>query len=641
MASSVLGKRQRCSCEPSGTPASLRSSRKRQAREAQIHHDDSNNEEPSISPTRYRRSTRGVACQQQENITGAKRSSTRIVPLKHTVPVETAISVESGENDISTELVTDENSAPAKFSTPRTSRFRDALPTPVPVTPRHRVKVLGKPLTPRTPRILSTPTTTNTVYTPARQLFARSANPGKLVGRDAERDELAQFIQNAVDGNHGGCLYVSGPPGTGKSALVGEVCQDKQLDKAVKVASINCASMTSSRDIYGKLIEELCENSQVFKKSEVEVLRAMFLQKNRSGDLYLVSLDEIDHLLTTDVEILYSLFEWSLQPNSRLILVGIANALDLTDRFLPRLKAKNLKPQLLPFLPYSASQITSIITTRLRSVLPEGHNVTADFVPFVHPAAIQLCSRKVASQTGDLRKAFDIIRRTIDLIERETQQKAANAANAAAGSSSKTPLIENMNLSSPLSPPTTPVHVHTPATAPRATVAHVARVTSAVFGNGTAQRLQGLNLQQKAALCSLIALGRKQRDQSSSAIFKTPSKSSPRAMAPTIKQLFETYCTLCRRDNMLHPLTSTEFRDVISSLETLGLVGEVQANGRRGNGGSGATSSASLRTPTKMSQSQSALDEKGLVCYVGEKEIEAQISGAGEGILKALLRGED
>lgn len=487
--------------------------------------------------------------------------------------------------------------------------------------------VPGKPITPRTPRAASTLTASNTVYTLARQLFARSANSGRLIGRDGERKKVANFIHNSVETKHGGCLYVSGPPGTGKSALISEVCHDMDVEKSVKVANVNCASMTSSRDIYSKLAEELCGDCHVFKKSDFDVLRGMFLQKKPSGDFYLVALDEIDHLLTSDLEILYTLFEWSLQPTSHLILIGIANALDLTDRFLPRLKSKNLKPQLLPLLPYTAPQISNILTTRLRSLLPDDEANSIDYVPFIHPAAIQLCSRKVASQTGDLRKAFDLIRRTIDLIERETQQKAENHTSA---SPSKTPLLENINMASPLSPPDTPksessTPKYTVSTAPRATVAHIARVTSSTFGNGTLQRLKGLNLQQKAALCSLIALGRKQR---STNIFRTPTKIS-RSTAPTVKGLFETYCASCKKDKLLHPLTSTEFKDVISSLETLGLVGEIHY-------GSGA---ASLRTPSKTGRSGAA-DDKGLACYVNENEIESQISGVGEGILRALLKAE-
>lgn len=112
-------------------------------------------------------------------------------------------------------------------------------------------------------------------------------------------------------------------------------------------------------------------------------------------------------------------------------------------------------------------------------------------------------------------------------------------------------------------------------------------------------------------------------------------------MAPTVRELFDTYCALCRSDNILHPLTATEFRDVIGSLETLGLVGEFQGRGR---GGTIANGSGALRTPSKNSSGPSTplkgIDEKGLACFVSEKEILDQISGPGEGVLKGLLAGE-
>ena len=38
--------------------------------------------------------------------------------------------------------------------------------------------------------------------------------------------------------------------------------------------------------------------------------------------------------------VLYRLFEWASRARSSLALVGIANSIDLTDRFLPRLRQK-------------------------------------------------------------------------------------------------------------------------------------------------------------------------------------------------------------------------------------------------------------------------------------------------------------
>jgi cell division control protein 6 len=50
-------------------------------------------------------------------------------------------------------------------------------------------------------------------------------------------------------------------------------------------------------------------------------------------------LDEVDHLMTKDQSILYRIFEWTALPNSSCVVIGMANTLDLTGRFLPRLKA--------------------------------------------------------------------------------------------------------------------------------------------------------------------------------------------------------------------------------------------------------------------------------------------------------------
>ncbi|KAL4908128.1 hypothetical protein BDW74DRAFT_174824 [Aspergillus multicolor] len=676
MAATVLGKRQRATIE---TEASipLRNNSRRRTQPPRIHRESK--QEPAPSTRQLRSRTKQSEELQLEDDTTTKdrspntRQITNSDVQKHDKPSATkdgspdtrrtrksdvqkqdepssskenfAPITSKGVNDSSStkensvpvisKPVNDENLKPVELKTPSKARYRNALDSP-PVTPKHRVQIGTKALTPRTPRQIGTPTTVQTVYTQARQLFARGASSGRIVGRETEREKLTTFITDGMQYRKGGCMYVSGPPGTGKSALVKEVLDELNLE-LVRVAQLNCASMRTAKDVYSKLTEDLCDDDDVFRKSEADRLKSMFLpDKKQAGneDMFLVMLDEIDHLLTSDAGILQSLFEWSLQKESKLILIGIANALDLTDRSLPQLKAKNLKPFLLPFLPYNAGQIAGVVINRLRSLLPEGQAEDPNFIPFVQPAAIQLCAKKVASQTGDLRKAFELIKRAIDVIEHETMQKL-NIQNP--NSPSKTILVENNNLSS--SPKHTALKPssalpYTILTAPRASIAHIAKITSSVFGQGTTQRLQCLNLQQKAAICALVALDRKRREYD---IPQTPSKS--RNMAPTVKQIFDAYCTLCRADNILHPLTATEFKDVLGSLETLGLVGEFQSRGR---GGTVAGGSDIRRTPSKSSGASlsKALDEQNLVCFVSQKEIESQITGPGEGILRRLFSGQ-
>lgn len=84
----------------------------------------------------------------------------------------------------------------------------------------------------------------------------------------------------------------------------------------------------------------------------------------------LLILDEIDALESRKQTILYSIFEWPAITGSKLVLIGVANALDLTDRMLPRLQANvKLQPTLMNFAPYSKHQILDIISHKLKKVI--------------------------------------------------------------------------------------------------------------------------------------------------------------------------------------------------------------------------------------------------------------------------------
>ncbi|KAK8048603.1 cell division control protein 6 [Apiospora phragmitis] len=607
MARSVLGKRTRASREPEVELSAKRITR--QTRNLLINDENSDPTTVSIAEDSQDAESTGVVEITEESLA-------RTPSKEATCPPPASTKCRKGD---------------CNPLTPSTPRFRDAL-AKAPVTPRHRVMSAGrfsKRLTPQTP---STPTSQQTIYHLARQLFSRSSDPGQLVGRDDARQQLREFIGRSSTAEPSGCIYVSGPPGTGKSAMVNEITQE--------AAYINCMSIKSSKDLYATLLDLLCNETDAAEADAAVTLQKLFMPRKKTSDVYLIVLDEIDHILTLDLESLYRVFEWSMGKNSRLMLVGIANALDLTDRFLPRLKSRNLKPELLPFLPYTALQIKTIITARLKSLVPEGAPL-----PFIHPAAIELCSRKVSSQTGDLRKAFEICRRALDLVEMETKQKYESdiREKILLASPSRKVLGENINLSSPSRG--TPRKGHADSllaslkelsveTAPRVTISHLNKITAAAFSNGTSQRLKTLNLQQKAALCSLVVLEKRNR-ASKASVLSTPSKHH--VTAPSIKTLYDAYCLLCTQDSVLHPLSSSEFREVMSSLETLSLVSAV--DGKTG-------SFIGSQTPSKRGKkaafgaSAGLADEKRVASCVGEKEMEQAAEGIGAGILQRILSGE-
>lgn len=404
-----------------------------------------------------------------------------------------------------------------------------------------------------------------------------------------------------------------------------EVLQDFALQDSVRTCVINCVTTKSSLEIFGKLAQDLQIAEPANRKSNYEVFSKSFTSKAK-GNAHVVLLDEIDSLLDGDCEFLYSIFEWSMHRSSSLILIGIANALDLTDRFLPRLKARNLKPQLLPFLPYTAAEMSNIITQRLQSLMPSDASSTPNFVPFLHPTAVQLIGKKIAAQTGDLRKAFSLARRAIDQVEQEATQmflESSPTKHPLADISYAAQLPPTPPKSSPLKPASPgAITSFTPETAPRASIAHVARLAASIFNNGTISRLAGLNLQQKAVLCSLVAneTRREARDP-----FKTPSKSAKKVL--TIKDLFEKYAKLCQRDEgLLLPLKNTEFRDVVAGLETLGLVHEWT--------GRNTTLLTPSKTPARAGRN---LDDRQVVSAVSETEMRNSLIGAGADLLQRLF----
>ena len=72
-------------------------------------------------------------------------------------------------------------------------------------------------------------------------------------------------------------------------------------------------------------------------------------------------------------------------PGARLVLAGVANALDLTERALPLLAALGARPRLLPFPAYDAGQLQALLAQRL-AALPG---------PAFQAQALRLCAKKV------------------------------------------------------------------------------------------------------------------------------------------------------------------------------------------------------------------------------------------------------
>ncbi|KAK9480908.1 P-loop containing nucleoside triphosphate hydrolase protein [Lipomyces japonicus] len=472
---------------------------------------------------------------EKENVQVNKRS--RLVQQDKLQIDKKKLRIDVKELKKDTRVVTDqEKTSPVAFEIVVTTPRKPCSPGAVPLTP---YSTPGK-----------SECATPTIYSSVKSIFQRgSSAQGRLLCRDNERDSLFDFLNPRIRMHTSGSLYISGPPGTGKSALTAEVVSEiKAMNgKRIKIANINCMTVQRPELVFRNILKDLTGVPEL-PKSESDIIKQLeeVVTNTWKSQVNIVILDEMDYLITKDQDILYRIFEYTRLQNSNLVLIGIANALNLTTRFLPKLKARNFIPELLRFTPYSADQIAEVIKARLEAhgeILP-GTAATN----LMHPAAIQLCSRKTASNTGDLRKAFDICKRGLDLAEDEARRKYGG--QAASNNAAITPTRTSGTFVIP--------EGHMP---PKVTIAHIAKICSTAFGGSTVSRVQSLNLQQKAVLCALVTGERK----------KTSSL--------TIRELFEYYGEMCSKDKLLDSLKISEFTEVVNALEANGAVNLSRSGG--------------------------------------------------------------
>jgi origin recognition complex subunit 1 len=91
---------------------------------------------------------------------------------------------------------------------------------------------------------------------------------------------------------------------------------------------------------------------------------------SRPTNYIICLLDELDYLVTKNESIVYNFFDWPQQLNSGLIVVGIANTMDLPERLnkrsLSRLGGQQL--QRIAFKAYTHDQINDILADRLQNL---------------------------------------------------------------------------------------------------------------------------------------------------------------------------------------------------------------------------------------------------------------------------------
>ena len=253
------------------------------------------------------------------------------------------------------------------------------------------------------------------VYGRAVDALKLSVLPEHLPCRESETAHIREFIRTAISttGQSGNVLYISGVPGTGKTASVLSVINGLKKEKKplnFQFSYINSMKLNTPTDLYTEMVQNIVVSKRFnrFDKPQ-DVLTKYFSSTEKSDDssrpVSVLLVDEIDYLVTKSQQVVYQLFDWPLLVNSKLVLITISNTMDLPERLMPRV-ASRLGLSRLNYLPYNAEQIRKVVQERLRDAKAE---------EIFKPDSLQFVSLRVAHSTGDIRKALHICRRAIEV----------------------------------------------------------------------------------------------------------------------------------------------------------------------------------------------------------------------------------
>lgn len=250
--------------------------------------------------------------------------------------------------------------------------------------------------------------------------------------RDEEKKRVADFLRSAIEVSSksasaaGRCLYISGVPGTGKTATVREIIGElRGLLKAGNIGpfeaiEVNGMTLADPNLLYSELYAAIVGTRGISSSRAQLLLEQRFASidevvsrggsatnAREQGKCVIVVLDEMDVLVSRNGELLHKILDWSAKRNSRLAIVGIANTMDLPERLLAKSKSR-MGDNRLVYAPYTKLQLQEILQMRLRD----------DDIVY-EDNALNFASTKIAALSGDVRRALQICSRAASIAQSE------------------------------------------------------------------------------------------------------------------------------------------------------------------------------------------------------------------------------
>ncbi|SBS86561.1 conserved Plasmodium protein, unknown function [Plasmodium malariae] len=279
------------------------------------------------------------------------------------------------------------------------------------------------------------------------------------VGREEEIEQIRKILKRCSKNLDGEGIFLTGPSGQGKTYsifyIIKEIEKEKEKEKEEKRKKkentvtgnyknvdssyfyVSCSNSQKPYDIFVDILQQIIKKDkktilnnvkQKYNLNGLEEVKKLFIYyTSKLNNLKIIIVDELDFIAIKNVrmelktknvsktyneDVVKALFECVQSSKCKIILVGIANSLDLIKDYT------HMKINQIIYKPYNEKQFMNIIRNKLNTLEDEFVNKIFKGV------SLNIHVRQISNRNGDIRSCFDAILRVFldkrsDLEERK------------------------------------------------------------------------------------------------------------------------------------------------------------------------------------------------------------------------------
>jgi len=251
-----------------------------------------------------------------------------------------------------------------------------------------------------------------------RNILQTTYIPDQLPHRENEINNIVDIITPSLSKNKPSNILIMGKTGTGKTAVVNYIGKElKKADPEEENCSfiyVNCEIVDNPYgilfNISNQIIKDQSNKIPFTGWSLDRVYETIIEYIDKENKVQIVVLDEIDRILQKNGdEIFYFLTTMNeVLKQSIVSIIGVTNNAKFTELLSPKIKSR-LGEEKVIFPPYNPEQLQDILKKRAELAFEPG---------VMDEGVIPYCAAISAQDSGDARKALDLLRVSADIAER-------------------------------------------------------------------------------------------------------------------------------------------------------------------------------------------------------------------------------